>query len=209
MQNTHAAVREPEAPAIPHSIHDISNGNILGFGADLAEDHPGFSDEAYKRRRQRISEMAKAHNMCAHACRRHWHTKCEYHACRNYRACCHACRCCLGVPVYHTLSHPICSGVRIPDLAYLPEEKETWAHALTELQRIIPKYACKEYVEAFEAIGFRPDQVPQLQEMHELLQRQSGWNVRPVAGLMHPRDFLNGLAFKCGSKRCPWICGCT
>jgi phenylalanine-4-hydroxylase len=38
--------------------------------------------------------------------------------------------------------------------------------------------------------------VPQLQDISEVLQQSSGWQVRPVAGLMHPRDFLNGLAFK-------------
>lgn len=25
---------------VPRSIHDVDNGKILGFGADLAEDHP-------------------------------------------------------------------------------------------------------------------------------------------------------------------------
>jgi Biopterin-dependent aromatic amino acid hydroxylase len=54
----------PDLPRVPQNIHDISNGNILGFGADLAEDHPGFHDAEYKRRRQRISEMAKSHRMC-------------------------------------------------------------------------------------------------------------------------------------------------
>jgi phenylalanine-4-hydroxylase len=90
-----------------------------------------------------------------------------------------------------------CRGERIPDLDYLPEERATWAAALSELQQIIPKYGCREFVDAFNRIGFRTDSVPQLQAMHELLQAHTGWSVRPVAGLMHPRDFLNGLAFKC------------
>ena len=69
-RQVHACVASPAAeptaaPHIPHSIADISNGNILGFGADLAEDHPGFHDAAYKRRRMRIAEAAKEHSMCA------------------------------------------------------------------------------------------------------------------------------------------------
>lgn len=39
-------------------------------------------------------------------------------------------------------------------------------------------------------------QVPQLQEMSDVLERSTGWRIRPVAGLMHPREFLAGLAFK-------------
>ena len=27
-------------------------------------------------------------------------------------------------------------------------------------------------------------------------QAETGWGVRPVAGLLHPRDFLNGLYFR-------------
>lgn len=39
-------------------------------------------------------------------------------------------------------------------------------------------------------------QVPQLQEMSDALTAATGWRIRPVAGLMHPRHFLAGLAFK-------------
>ncbi len=48
---------------VPASIRDVDNGKILGFGAELSEDHPGFADEAYKRRRQRIAQAARAHDM--------------------------------------------------------------------------------------------------------------------------------------------------
>ena len=30
-----------------------------------------------------------------------------------------------------------------------------------------------------------------------------GWSIRPTAGLMHPRDFLNGMAFKCAPFSVP------
>ena len=29
-----------------------------------------------------------------------------------------------------------------------------------------------------------------------LSRQHTGWQIRPVAGLLHPRDFLNGLAFR-------------
>ena len=48
---------------MPRSIHDVDNGKILGFGADLAPDHPGFGDEAYKRRRVWIADLARQHEM--------------------------------------------------------------------------------------------------------------------------------------------------
>lgn len=38
--------------------------------------------------------------------------------------------------------------------------------------------------------------MPQLQDVSDMLHGLTGWQVRPVAGLMHPRDFLAGLAFR-------------
>jgi hypothetical protein len=53
----------PELIRVPKSIHEVDNGKILGFGADLAEDHPGFGDAAYTRRRTAIADLARRHNM--------------------------------------------------------------------------------------------------------------------------------------------------
>jgi hypothetical protein len=37
---TAAAAPAAEPVKVPRSIHDVDNGKILGFGADLSEDHP-------------------------------------------------------------------------------------------------------------------------------------------------------------------------
>lgn len=52
------------APASIFRVALTSMTQILGFGADLAEDHPGFHDPAYKQRRAWLAEMAKTHRMC-------------------------------------------------------------------------------------------------------------------------------------------------
>jgi phenylalanine-4-hydroxylase len=136
---------------IPQSIHEISNGeNILGFGANLAADHPGYNDEEYKRRRMQIVEIAKQH-----------------------------------VP-----------GQPVPYVDYSPAETAVWGEVLTKLEKLYPSFACQQFLDTFPLFNFRPDVVPQLQDMSEVLRQRTGWTIRPVAGLLHPRDFLNGLAFR-------------
>eukprot|EP01018_Ginkgo_biloba_P015690 Gb_14232 [translate_table: standard] len=140
-----------EVPPIPRSIHDIPNGDhILGFGANLAEDHPGYRDEEYKRRRSFIADLAKKHEI----------------------------------------------GEPIPSIDYTNEETHVWEVAFKELSRLYPTHACKEYLETFSLFNFSHDRVPQLEELSQVLQHHTGWKIRPVAGLLHPRQFLNALAFK-------------
>lgn len=90
----------------------------------------------------------------------------------------------------------VCSGDQIAEVRYLPEEVATWGIALEQLRDLVPRYGCAEFVRSYRGMHFEPERVPQLQEVHERLQAATGWSIRPVAGLMHPRDFLNGLAFK-------------
>lgn len=121
----------------------------MGFGANLAEDHPGYHDDAYKQRRVDICNIASTHVI----------------------------------------------GSPIPSIKYSPEESAVWATVMEELQQLYPLYACKEYLDHFPLFDFRPGHVPQLEELKQVLQKTTGFGIRPVAGLLHPRDFLNGLAF--------------
>lgn len=135
---------------IPKSIFDIDNGKILGFGAELGEEHPGFHDEAYKQRRMDIVGMAARHEI----------------------------------------------GQPIPVVEYMPDEIKAWAVALAKLKALYPTHACREFNKNWELFNFREDAVPQLEDMSAVINGRTGWQIRPVAGLLHPRDFLNGLAFK-------------
>lgn len=130
-------------------MSDIDKCQILGYGPELDASHPGFSDEAFKRRRVSIARLANDH----------------------------------------------VDGEPIPRVEYTDAERATWGHVLGEMRRLQALGACRAYNDAFPRCGFREDEVPQLADVDALLHEATGWRIRPAAGLLHPRAFLNGLAF--------------
>lgn len=44
--------------------------------------------------------------------------------------------------------------------------------------------------------GFSADRIPQLDPISKFLFAKTGWRLKPVAGLLTQREFLNGLAFR-------------
>lgn len=53
-----------------------------------------------------------------------------------------------------------------------------------------------QFLRCWQLFDFREDEVPQLEDLSLVLQQQTGFRIRPVAGLLHPRLFLQGLAYK-------------
>ena len=87
-------------------------------------------------------------------------------------------------------------GTPPPLVSYSKEETAVWSEVFDEVSRLYPLAACPEFLRSLPALGFSRAEVPQLRDVSETLERATGWRVRPVAGLMHPRDFLAGLAFR-------------
>lgn len=69
-----------------------------------------------------------------------------------------------------------------------------------KLHELYVKYAVPEYMENWPQLvkycGYREDNLPQLQDVSSFLKRKTGFQLRPVAGYLSPRDFLSGLAFR-------------
>ena len=106
-------------------------------------------------------------------------------------------------------------------MKYTPDEVNTWRTIYTELTKIYDKYASSEFKKNLKELekeaGYRyeihnfswllkkyniyfclqrPDNIPQLEDINIYLRKKTGFQVRPVAGYLSPRDFLAGLAFR-------------
>lgn len=88
----------------------------------------------------------------------------------------------------------------IPIINYTPEEVKTWGTIYNKLADSHRQHACQEYLTIMKLMekecGFGPDRIPQVRDISTFLKARTGFTMRPVAGLLSSRDFLNGLAFR-------------
>ncbi|EDW17460.1 tyrosine 3-monooxygenase [Drosophila mojavensis] len=91
-------------------------------------------------------------------------------------------------------------GDPIPHINYTEVEVKTWRSVFRTVQDLAPKHACAEYRAAFQMLQdekiFVDHRLPQLQEMSDFLRKNTGFTLRPAAGLLTARDFLASLAFR-------------
>lgn len=91
-------------------------------------------------------------------------------------------------------------GDDIPIVNYTDSENKTWGEVYRQLQALHSKHACSAYLRALRELerhcGFGPEFIPQGRDISAFLEARTGFRIRPVAGLLSSRDFLNGLAFR-------------
>ncbi|KZC05530.1 PREDICTED: tyrosine 3-monooxygenase [Dufourea novaeangliae] len=91
-------------------------------------------------------------------------------------------------------------GDPIPSIPYTETENETWSRVFNTVVDLVPKHACMEYQRVFKKLQeekiFEAHRIPQLQEVSDFLKKNTGFTLRPAAGLLTARDFLSSLAFR-------------
>ncbi|CAD7083210.1 unnamed protein product [Hermetia illucens] len=91
-------------------------------------------------------------------------------------------------------------GDAIPRIEYTEVENKTWKAVFTTVVDLVQKHACAEYRAVFKKLRdeniFVEERIPQLEEVSNFLRRNTGFTLRPAAGLLTARDFLASLAFR-------------
>lgn len=91
-------------------------------------------------------------------------------------------------------------GDDFPIVHYVAAELATWAQLYPRLRKLHGAHGAREYQQIFKALerhcGYSADNIPQGRDVSEFLHSRTGFRIRPVAGLLSSRDFLNGLAFR-------------
>lgn len=94
----------------------------------------------------------------------------------------------------HTYDRPISI------IDYTKEEVETWTAVWDKMEGLWDSYACAEFKKSMELMkqhcGYSRDNIPQQRDISNFLKKTTNFQMRPVAGLLSSRDFLNGLAFR-------------
>jgi phenylalanine-4-hydroxylase len=85
-------------------------------------------------------------------------------------------------------------GDAIPEVDYTEEEHGVWRVALENLAPLHARYACRQFLDAWPALGFHPARVPRFADVNRVLGATTGFTLVPVAGLVAPQVFLTHLA---------------
>jgi phenylalanine-4-hydroxylase len=84
----------------------------------------------------------------------------------------------------------------IQTIDYTQEETAVWSAVWDNMEGLWEDYACKEYLHSLELMkvhcGYSRDKIPQQQDISEFLLKTNNFRMRPVAGLLSSRDFLDG-----------------
>uniref|UniRef100_A0A8C5DF64 Tyrosine 3-monooxygenase-like n=1 Tax=Gouania willdenowi TaxID=441366 RepID=A0A8C5DF64_GOUWI len=88
----------------------------------------------------------------------------------------------------------------LPVVDYTTEEVSTWGEVYRQLRGVYPSVACRQFLDGLQQLerecGYGEQRIPQIRDVSAFLKGKTGFQLRPVAGLLSARDFLASLAFR-------------
>lgn len=88
----------------------------------------------------------------------------------------------------------------VPDaqgyINYSAEENKVWSILFERQMKLISGRACDEFITGLNTLDITSHAIPQLPELSQRLNAQTGWRTAPVAALISAREFFELLAKK-------------
>lgn len=82
----------------------------------------------------------------------------------------------------------------ILDINYNQKEYDTWHNIFNKVIVLHEKFACREYLDAFEIANLQNDKIPQLSNINDNLSKHVNFSLIPTPGIATVKDFLINLA---------------
>ena len=76
---------------------------------------------------------------------------------------------------------------------YSAEQHSVWSELVRRRLPQVREYACREFLEGYDVIGLRDDQLPDLREITERLKPRTRWSTMAVSGFLPPNAFFEML----------------
>ena len=77
---------------------------------------------------------------------------------------------------------------------YTAEEHAVWKTLYERQSRLLPGRACDEFIRGMQDLPIGPDQIPNFEQLSEVLTKRTGWQVVAVPGLVPDDVFFEHLA---------------
>lgn len=88
----------------------------------------------------------------------------------------------------------------IAEISYTENEIKCWTAVWDRMEPLWEQYACREYLHAMNLMidhcSYGRMRIPRQSDISSFLESTTKFKLRPVAGLLSSRDFLNGLAHR-------------
>ena len=87
---------------------------------------------------------------------------------------------------------PVGDEIVYPD--YPQSDHDNWRFLFERQMKLLPGRAGAAYLRGVEKLDMTPDCIPALRDLSSALEREAGWRVARIPGLLHERDFFSLLS---------------
>jgi len=92
------------------------------------------------------------------------------------------------IPHYLDGTPPVGDAIEPP--VYTPEMHANWTYLFDRQKKLLPGRAGEAYMQGIETLEMKSDRIPMLKDLSRAMERETGWRIARIPGLLHEQDFF-------------------